>query len=108
MPLALAGGSLAVPYIIAGMASMVLTNWVYYNARESALLAMVYHTAANTMGLYFHPMLSGPDLARYYWLLAAVNGAIAISLVMLDRRTWLAHKPAAPAPARGEAVPSIS
>ena len=104
LPLAVAGGALATPFLIATFASAVVTNWVYYNSRESALLAILYHTAANTMGLYFRPMLSGPDLVQHYWLLAAVNCVVAIGLVIFDRK-WLSHRPAVPTGV--EAVPGI-
>jgi len=106
VPIALSGGALAAPYLIAAIASAVLTNWVYYHARESALLAMLYHTAANTIGLSFSPRLSGTDLVRYYWLLAIVNIVVAVVVVIVDRKTWLALRPAVLA--RGEALPGIS
>jgi hypothetical protein len=105
-PLALAGGAIAVPYLITTVLSAVVTNWVYYNARQSALIAILYHTAGNTMGLYFSSMLSGPDLTRYFWLLAAVNCVVAVVVVVFDRKTWLSSDPVAPASV--EAVPSIS
>ena len=90
-PLALAEGSIAAPYLIATIASAVVTNWVYYNARESALLAIVYHTAANTMGQYFFPTFAGPDLVRAYWLLAAVNCVVAV-IVVLATGPYLRHQ----------------
>jgi|GEM_PF-5682688 len=34
------------------------------------------------MGLYFAPAFSGPDLVRFFWLLAAVNWAVAAVLVL--------------------------
>ncbi|HET9221623.1 MAG TPA: CPBP family intramembrane glutamic endopeptidase [Roseiflexaceae bacterium] len=70
-PLALAEPSLTLPYLITTILSQVVTNWVFYNARQSALLAILYHTAANTMGLYFAPALAGAELTRYFWVLAA-------------------------------------
>jgi hypothetical protein len=81
-----------VPYLITTVASAVVTNWVYYNARESALMAILYHTAANTMGLYLVPAFSGPDLVRFFWLLAAVNWVVAAVLVLA---AWpsLSHEP---------------
>ncbi len=82
-PLVLTEGSIAAPYLIATILSAVVTNWVYYNARESALLAILYHTAANTMGLYLFPTLAGPDLARAYWLLAAVNCVVVVVVVLV-------------------------
>ncbi len=87
LPLALSDRAITEPYLIAGLGSTILTNWVYYNARGSALLAILYHSSANTMGLYFSPMLSGPDLVRYFWLLAAVNWIAAIGVVLMTGPT---------------------
>jgi membrane protease YdiL (CAAX protease family) len=67
LPLALAEPTLAAPYLIGAMASGVVTNWVYYHARESAFLAMLYHAAANTMGgggLNVYQLFSGADNVR--------------------------------------------
>jgi hypothetical protein len=92
LPLALAGGSIAAPYLIATIASAVMTNWIYYNASESALLAILYHTAANIMGLYLFPAFSRSDLVMMFWLLAAVNCVVAIIVVLMakpnPRRGW--------------------
>jgi hypothetical protein len=95
VPLVLAEPALAAPYLIAGIASAVLTNWVYYNARGSALLAILYHTAANTLGIYFSPMLSGADSVRYFWMLAAVNWVVAVVVVLVSGPTLQRH-PAEP------------
>jgi hypothetical protein len=57
--------------------------WVYYNARESALFAILYHTAANTMGLYLFSMFPDSDLPSLYWLLAAVNWVVAVVVVLV-------------------------
>jgi hypothetical protein len=83
VPIALSGGSLAAPYLLAAIASAVVTNWVYYNARESALFAILYHTAANTMGLYLFSMFPDSDLPSLYWLLAAVNWVVAVVVVLV-------------------------
>jgi CAAX protease family protein len=106
LPLALAEPSITLPYVITTILSAVVTNWVFYNARQSALLAILYHTAANTMGIYFSHMLSGPDLTRYFWLLAAVNCVAAVVVVIVDRQTWRSRKPVVPASV--EAVPGLS
>jgi membrane protease YdiL (CAAX protease family) len=85
LPIALSEPALAAPYLIAGISSMVMTNWVYYNARESALLAMLYHTAANTMGgagINVYQLFSGPDNVRVWWLLAAVNVAVSVGVLL--------------------------
>lgn len=82
LPLALAGGAIAAPYLIATIASAVATNWVYYNAHKSALLAILYHTSANTMGLYLFSTFAGPDLVRPFWLLAGMNCVVAVIVVL--------------------------
>jgi uncharacterized protein len=105
-PLTLAEPSIMVPFLLATLASAFVTNWVYYNARESALLAILYHTAANTIGIFSAHTLTGADLTRYFWLLAVVNLVAAVSVVMVDRNTWRAHSPVVPA--NVEAVPSVS
>jgi uncharacterized protein len=105
-PLTLAEPSIMVPFLLATLASAFVTNWVYYNARESALLAILYHTAANTIGIFSSRMLSGPDLTRYFWLLAAVNCVAVVVVVIVDRKTWQARGPVAPISV--EAVPSLS
>jgi uncharacterized protein len=87
VPLVITQPGLAAPYLIAGIASAILTNWIYYNTRGSALLAMLYHTAANTMGLYFSPMFSGADSVRYFWILAAVNWVVAAGVVLMTGPT---------------------
>ena len=94
LPIALSEGSIAAPYLIAAVASAVVTNWVYYNADESALLAILYHTAANTMGLYLFQGSSGSELERLFWLLAAVNcvAAAIVVLVAPGRISWTRHR----------------
>jgi uncharacterized protein len=105
-PLTLAEPSIIVPYLLTTLASAFVTNWVYYNARESALLAILYHTAANTIGIFSSRMLSGADLTRYFWLLAAVNCVAVVVVVIVDRKTWQARGSVAPISI--EAVPSLS
>jgi hypothetical protein len=105
-PLALAEPSFTVPYLLTTLLSQVVTNWVFYNTRESALLAILYHSAANTMGIYYGYTLAGSNVARYYWLLMAVNAVAAVIVVMADWKTWQVRTPTAPI--NVEAVPSPS
>lgn len=87
LPVALSEPSGAVaPYLVATIASAVITNWVYYSGRESALLAWLYHTAANTAGLYFVPLSSGANRVTYFWALAAVNLVVAAVIVLATGR----------------------
>jgi CAAX protease family protein len=82
LPIALRGGAIATPYLIAAVGSTVVTNWVYYGGGGSALLAILYHTAANTAGIFCASISSGPSAAAYFWSLAAVNGAAATLVVL--------------------------
>jgi membrane protease YdiL (CAAX protease family) len=95
VPLVISEPTLAAPYLIAGIASAVLTNWVYFNTGGSALMAMLYHTSANTLGIYFSPMLSGGDRVRYFWMLAAVNWVAAVIVVLVSGPALQRH-PAEP------------
>ena len=82
LPIALGGGgAVVVPYLIATVGSAVVTNWVYYGAGGSALLAILYHAAANTAGMFCAPISSGPGAATSLWSLAAVNGVVAAAVI---------------------------
>ncbi|MBM0745067.1 CPBP family intramembrane metalloprotease (plasmid) [Phormidium sp. CLA17] len=90
VPIALSDRTLAAPYLITAIASAVVTNWVYYNTDGSALLAMVYHTAANTMGgagFNVFQLFSGPDYIRAWWCLAAVNWMAALIVMLVSGPT---------------------
>ena len=50
-------------------------------------MAILYHSAANTVGIYYAPMLAVGDQARYYWVLAAVNWVVAVAVVLLTGPT---------------------
>jgi membrane protease YdiL (CAAX protease family) len=92
LPVALGAPSIAA-YMIGGLASAVLTNWVYYNARESALLAILYHTAQNTIGgFYLFRIYSGPDLVRM-WLVWATVYSVVAAVVVLITGVNLRRKP---------------
>lgn len=96
LPLALDAGPLAAPYVIATIASAVMTNWVFYNTGGSALMAMVYHTAANTMGgagFNIFQTFTGPDSVRVWWLLAAVNCVAAGVLILVSGPTLQGEPP---------------
>lgn len=87
VPIALSDRTLAASYLITAIASAVVTNWVYYNTDGSSLLAMVYHTAANTMGgagLNVFQLFSGSDYIRAWWWLAAMNSMAALIVVLVS------------------------
>ena len=102
LPIALSEPALTAPYLIAAIASAVITNWVYYNTGGSALLAILYHTSANTIGgagLNLYQVFSGPDFVRVWWLLAAVNCVVAVVVVLVFGPSLQRQPYAEPVPA---------
>jgi len=85
LPVALSEHAALVPYLVATVASAVVTNWVFFSGRESALLAWLYHTSANTAGQFFLPALSTQGRVTYFWMLAAVNLTVAAAIVLATR-----------------------
>jgi len=54
-----------------------------YNARESTLLVILFHTAQNTIGgFYLFRVFSGPDLVRLWWLWATLYAVAAAAVVL--------------------------
>ena len=93
LPLAISSGRLFAPYVITTFLSAFVTNWIYYNSRESALLAMLYHAAANAMGAIFFHGRTDDDLFRLYWLLALTNFIAALIIILAGRNSWLKRQP---------------
>jgi uncharacterized protein len=89
LPLALAAGAVAFPYVITCILSAFVTNWIYYNSHQSAFLAMLYHGAANAIGLTFFQAYTGTDQLRLFWLLAATNLFAAVVIVSVNWMFWL-------------------
>jgi len=82
LPLALSEPGISVPYLLGAFSSAFATNWIYYNTKGSALLPMLYHTAANTIGPYFFRNFSGTEQITYYWLLVGMTLAAGIVIVL--------------------------
>ena len=92
MPIALGAPSIEA-YLIGTIASAVVTNWVYFNSHESALLAILYHTAQNAIGgFYFFRVFSGADLVRLWWLSAIVLCMVVVVVVLVSGPN-LRHQP---------------
>jgi membrane protease YdiL (CAAX protease family) len=87
LPIALAESAITVPYVIGAFSSAFATNWIYYNTRGSALLPMLYHTAANTIGPYFFRMFSASEQVSYFWLLSGMTLVVGIVLIILTGPT---------------------
>jgi uncharacterized protein len=87
LPLAL-GSPAPAAYLLGTVASAIVANWLYYNARGSALLVIVYHTVQNAVGGWLlFAAFAGADLARLWWLWAVLYCAAAGGIVLLSRPT---------------------
>jgi membrane protease YdiL (CAAX protease family) len=65
----------------------VLFTWLFENAMQSALIAMVLHATNNAVsGEYFSQLFDGGDSTRQSWLLALVWGVAALFVVLFARR----------------------
>lgn len=91
LPVALSEPGALGPYLVATIASAVVTNWIYYSGRESAFLAWMYHTAANTAGQSFMPLFGGESRVTYFWVLAGVNVGVAAAIVLVNGRALRAR-----------------
>jgi hypothetical protein len=61
-------------------------SWGNYNTHQSALLAILFHTAQNTIGgWYLFRGFSGPDLTRLWWLWAVMYCLVACILTVPSR-----------------------
>jgi hypothetical protein len=87
-PLVLFEPATAPAYLVGTFASAFVTNWVYYNARESALLALLYHSVANTFGRFFGPAFTGADAIRQAWLLSGANVVVALVILAATNGTF--------------------
>jgi uncharacterized protein len=93
LPIALSAPTL-VPYLVGTVASAVLANWVYYNARGSAFLVILYHTVQNAFGgWYLFRLFTGDDLVRLWWLWSGLYCAAAVGVIILTGPT-LSRRPA--------------
>jgi membrane protease YdiL (CAAX protease family) len=95
LPVALDAPAL-VPYLLGTVASAVVANWIYYNARGSALLVILYHTAQNAVGgWYLFRAFAGDDLVSLWWLWGGLYCVVAGCLIVLTGPT-LSTRPTPP------------
>jgi membrane protease YdiL (CAAX protease family) len=98
LPVAL-GAPAFVPYVVGTIGSAILANWVYYNARGSALLVILYHTAQNAVGgWYLFRLFTGDDLVWLWWLWGGLNCVAAAGVVVLAGPTLIRGSTAPPGP----------
>jgi hypothetical protein len=78
----------------------ILMTWVFLHTLGSVLIATLFHGAINlSQGMF----LGGVDGASRYWLLSIVYGVAALIAAVALGLT-ASRKPAAPSPARVEAM----
>ncbi len=64
------------------VAGYVLFTWLFNNTDGSVLIAALFHSAVAVVGpSYFATMFSGPDFARYSWLLTLLYCLAAVVVI---------------------------
>ena len=61
--------------------------WLFNRTGGSVLMTMVFHIAQGTVG-YAALGFTGSDAARMDWLVGVLWFALALAVVLLDRRAW--------------------
>jgi membrane protease YdiL (CAAX protease family) len=85
VPLFLTGDQHWSDLVLVVFASVVFT-WLFQNALQSVLIAMVLHATNNAVsGEYFSQMFTGKDSVRQSWLLVVVWGVAAALAARLSR-----------------------
>lgn len=82
-----------IPLIVAGY---VLFTWLFNNTDGSVLIAALFHSSVAVVGpAYFATMFTGPDFARYSWLLAILYCLVAVAVIAWAGPAHLSRKPPA-------------
>jgi membrane protease YdiL (CAAX protease family) len=99
LPLVVAGQLAPIGLVITAGITLVYV-WLFDRTGGSVLMTMLFHIAQGTIS-YAALGFTGADAARMDWLTGALWCAIAVGLVVVDRRAWRT----APASAIGEQRP---
>lgn len=89
----LPGQELPAILLLATVATTFLYTWIFNHTRGSVLMTLVAHAAEGTITLGAIGFV-GADLSRFAPLYAAAWCAVALALVVFDRRHWLDRAPA--------------
>jgi membrane protease YdiL (CAAX protease family) len=98
IPLVVVAGDSAWVFVIV-MAGDILFTWLFLNTRGSVLIAMLLHTALNSVNVVFGPMIPEPYQARYTLLTTVVFVVVAAGVIAIYGRNLMRR----PAPVEVEA-----
>jgi uncharacterized protein len=104
LPIVLVGE--ASPFqLLAPLGFGVVASWIYNRSGGSTLMTLLFHAADGVIQIRALGFV-GADAERMVWLYSGLWCAMAIGVVIFDRKTWRARRSVAPA--NVEAVPGIS
>ena len=70
------------PFTVWVIAQAILLTWLYNTSRGSVLIAIVFHTAANTAGrLLLEPLVDEASFLAVWWLMAATYVTAALVVI---------------------------
>jgi membrane protease YdiL (CAAX protease family) len=97
-----------VPFMLAVVPLSILTTWIFVHTRSSVFIAILFHAWFDVVLLFGFEMVAKTDAALTWWLLAAVQTALAVIVVAVFGAN-LARQPSPPVEARAAAVaPSLN
>ncbi|MFB0537312.1 MAG: hypothetical protein ACETWR_20300 [Anaerolineae bacterium] len=85
LPLALYGHIPWYDFLLFTFAFQITITWLYDRTNGSVLIVMLFHLTSNIVFAIGHPLFSGLDQTRYWWLFIALAWAIAL---VLTRHRW--------------------
>jgi membrane protease YdiL (CAAX protease family) len=71
--------------------SSVLFTAVFVRTKQSVLIAFLMHAALNAAGGIAIPLFEGGDRIQMYWSMTAVTAGVALAVISIQARWWLAR-----------------
>lgn len=99
------------PWLIAVLASTILTTAIYRRTNGNLLLPTLFHTSVNTSAqFFFNPLFAGESLLQLWWLWAALWLVVAIIVVLVEGRAfvWRDTRARRPEASVDEAEPAVA
>jgi membrane protease YdiL (CAAX protease family) len=78
-----------VPFLLAILPLSVLFTWLFVHTGGSVLIAVLFHAWYDVALGYVAEMVATSDYALMWWLIFAVQGIVAVAVVLRTRAQWV-------------------